>query len=179
MPTLEQALRCCKDRICVHVDQGYEYYDQVLEISERLGVTDQILIKGKKAIDVVAAHEARYEHNMMYMPIVDIQKPKGKALFDSYIERGVVPLAYEVCWQSNDDGLFDEVCRTILDQGSKIWVNTIWASLCGGEGNDDDAAYIADDPAQVYDQYLEKGVSMIQTDRPELLIGYLEKKGRH
>ncbi|MDD6809678.1 MAG: glycerophosphodiester phosphodiesterase, partial [Bacteroidales bacterium] len=97
----------------------------------------------------------------------------------SYIERGVVPLAYEVCWQSNDDGLFDEVCRTILDQGSKIWVNTIWASLCGGEGNDDDAAYIADDPAQVYDQYLEKGVSMIQTDRPELLIGYLEKKGRH
>lgn len=179
MPTLEQALRCCKDRICVNVDQGYEYYDQVLEISERLGVTDQILIKGKKAIDVVAAHEARYEHNMMYMPIVDIQKPKGKALFDSYIERGVVPLAYEVCWQSNDDGLFDEVCRTILDQGSKIWVNTIWASLCGGEGNDDDAAYIADDPAQVYDQYLEKGVSMIQTDRPELLIGYLEKKGRH
>ena len=179
MPTLREALECCKDRICVNVDQGYEYYDMVLAITEELGVTDQILIKGKKPVAEVKAKMAEHEHNMMYMPIVDIQKPKGKALFDSYIERGVVPLAYEVCWQSNDDGLFDEVCRTILDQGSKIWVNTIWASLCGGEGNDDDAAYIADDPAQVYDQYLEKGVSMIQTDRPELLIGYLEKKGRH
>ena len=179
MPTLREALECCKDRICVNVDQGYEYYDAVLAITEELGVTDQILIKGKKPIEVVAAHEAAHEHNMMYMPIVDIQKPAGAALFNSYIEQGVVPLAYEICWQSNDDGAFDEACRRVLDQGSKIWVNTLWASLCGGYGNDDDAAYAADDPGSVYQQYLDRGVSMIQTDRPELLIGWLVKKGRH
>lgn len=178
MPTLRQALACCKDRICVNVDQGYEYYGQVLAIAEELGVTDQILIKSKKPIEVVAAHEAEYAHNMMYMPIVDIQKPAGKALFDSYMEQGVVPLAYEVCWSSND-GTFDEVCRKILNQGSKIWVNTIWASLCGGDGNDDDAAYIAKEPGDVYQQYLDHGVSMIQTDRPEMLIEWLEKQGRH
>ena len=178
MPTLREALECCKDRICVNVDQGYEFYDQVLAITEELGVTDQILIKGKKPIEVVAAHEAAYEHNMMYMPIVDIQKPAGMALLNSYLEQGVVPLAYEVCWQTND-GTFEEVCKKILDQGSKIWVNTIWASLCGGDGNDDDAAYVAKDPGDVYQQYLDKGVSMIQTDRPELLIGWLKKQGRH
>ena len=53
------------------------YYDQVLAITEELGVTDQILIKGKKPIEVVAEHEAKYAHNMMYMPIVDVQKEKG------------------------------------------------------------------------------------------------------
>lgn len=179
MPTLEQALRCCKDRICVNVDQGYEYYDLVLVITEKLGTTDQILIKGKKPIEVVAAHESKYEHNMMYMPIVDIQKSAGQKLFDSYLEQGVVPLAYEVCWQSNDDGAFDAACKKIIGQGSKVWVNTIWASLCGGDGNDDDAAYLADDPGQVYQQYLDKGVSMIQTDRPEQLINWLKSKGRH
>ena len=179
MPTLREALLCCKDRICVNVDQGYEFYDEVLAVTEELGVTDQILIKGKKPIDVVAAHEAKYPHNMMYMPIVDIQRPSGIELFNSYLEQGVVPLAYEVCWQNNDDAAFDEACRKILDQGSKIWVNTIWASLCGGYGNDDDAAYVAADPGDVYQQYLDKGVSMIQTDRPELLIGWLTKKGRH
>ena len=178
MPTLEQALACCKDRICVNVDQGYEFYDMVLDITERLGVTDQILIKGKKPIEVVAAHEAAYEHNMMYMPIVDIQKPAGIALFNSYMDQGVVPLAYEVCYQTND-GTFDEVAKKILEQGSKIWVNVIWASLCGGDGNDDDAAYMADDPGEVYQQYLDKGVSMLQTDRPEQLIGWLTKVGRH
>ncbi len=179
MPTLREALLCCKDRICVNVDQGYEFYDEVLAITEELGVTDQILIKGKKPIEVVAAHEAKYPHNMMYMPIVDIQRPSGIELFNSYLEQGVVPLAYEVCWQNNNDTAFDDACRKILDQGSKIWVNTIWASLCGGYGNDDDAAYVAADPGDVYQQYLDKGVSMIQTDRPELLIGWLTKKGRH
>ncbi|MBQ3820636.1 MAG: glycerophosphodiester phosphodiesterase family protein [Bacteroidales bacterium] len=179
MPTLREALLCCKGRICVNVDQGYEFYDEVLAVTEELGVTDQILIKGKKPIEVVAAHEAKYPHNMMYMPIVDIQRPSGIELFNSYLEQGVVPLAYEVCWQNNDDTAFDDACRKILDQGSKIWVNTIWASLCGGYGNDDDAAYVAADPGDVYQQYLDKGVSMIQTDRPELLIGWLTKKGRH
>ena len=179
IPTLREALLCCKDRICVNVDQGYEFYDEVLAVTEELGVTDQILIKGKKPIEVVAAHEAKYPHNMMYMPIVDIQRPSGIELFNSYLEQGVVPLAYEVCWQNNDDTAFDDACRKILDQGSKIWVNTIWASLCGGYGNDDDAAYVAADPGDVYQQYLDKGVSMIQTDRPELLIGWLTKKGRH
>lgn len=179
MPTLRQALLCCKDRICVNVDQGYEYYDQVLAISEELGTTDQLLIKGKRPIDVVASFEARHEHNMMYMPIVDIQKDKGIQLFNSYLDQGIVPLAYEVCWQNNGDGAFDDACARILAQGSKIWVNTIWASLCGGDGNDDDAAYQAVDPGEVYRQYLDKGVSIIQTDRPELLIGWLDSVGRH
>ena len=178
MPTLEQALACCKDRICVNVDQGYEYYDKVLAISEKLGVTDQILIKGKRPIEVVAEHEKKYEHNMMYMPIVDIQKPAGIELLNSYLDQNVVPLAYEVCWQKND-GTFEEVCKKIIAQGSKVWVNTIWASLCGGNGNDDDAAYIARNPGDVYQQYLDNGVSMIQTDRPEQIIKWLAKKGRH
>ena len=179
MPTLRQALRCCKDRICVNVDHGYDYYDRVLAISEELGVTNQLLIKGKKSIEVVASFEARHKHNMMYMPIVDIQKKKGIELFNSYLDNGVVPVAYEVCWQNNDDNAFGDACRKIISQGSKIWVNTIWASLCGGEGNDDDAAFMAEDPGTVYRQYIDKGVSMIQTDRPELLIGWLEKIGRH
>ena len=179
MPTLREALLCCKDRICVNVDQGYDYYDAVLAVTEELGVTRQILIKGKKPVEVVAAHEAAYPRNMMYMPIVDIQRPKGMELFNSYMEQGVVPLAYEVCWQSNDDDAFARVCDRILEQGSKIWVNTIWASLCGGDGNDDDAAFMAADPGEVYQQYLDRGVSMIQTDRPELLIGWLKSKGRH
>lgn len=179
MPTLREALECTKDRICVNIDKGYDYYDMVLALTEELGVTDQVLIKGKKSIEVVAEHEAKYPHNMMYMPVVDIQREKGIALFNSYMEQGVVPLAYELCWQSNDDGAFTEACRLIREQGSKIWVNTIWASLCGGRGNDDDAAFLAADPGEVYQQYIDNGVTMIQTDRPELLIGWLTRHGHH
>ena len=49
MPTLEEALAACKDRIVVNVDQGFEFYDQVLEITERLGVTDPSISAGRSS----------------------------------------------------------------------------------------------------------------------------------
>ena len=178
MPTLRQALECCKDRIVVNVDQGYEFYDEVLAITEELGVTDQILIKGKKPVKEVAAKMAQHPHNMMYMPIIDIQKASGRALFEEYISGGVTPLAYEVCWSSWTPEV-EECMKKVVESGSKLWVNTLWPSLCGGFGNDDDAAFVSGNPASVYDRYITRGVTMIQTDRPEMLLEYLRSRGLH
>lgn len=179
MPTLREALLCCKDRICVNIDKGFDYYDRIMEISEELGVTRQILIKSSKSIEEVAEIENSHTNKMMYMPVVDIQKEKGKELFDSYIGTSTVPMAYEVCWSSYSDNAFADACEKIKAQGSKIWVNTIWASLCGGDGHDDDAAFITGDPDAIYQPLIDKGVSMIQTDRPEMLIKWLTEKGLH
>ena len=41
MPTLKEALLCCKDRILVNVDKAYDYYDMVIALTEELGVTGQ------------------------------------------------------------------------------------------------------------------------------------------
>lgn len=98
MPTLRDALKVCKDRIVVNIDQGYEYYDLALAITEELGVTDQVLIKGKRPAEDVAAKFADHPVNMMYMPIIDILKPQGRELFEEYRKQETQPLAYEVCW---------------------------------------------------------------------------------
>lgn len=174
--TLREALECCKDRICVNVDQGYEYYDMVLAITEELGVTDQILIKGKHSVATVAEKMAAHEHNMMYMPIIDIQKEQGQKLFQEYMDTKTVPLAYEVCWKKLTPEVSD-CFKKVVESGSKLWVNTIWGSLCGYL--DDDKALDCGDPAEVYDQVIALGASMIQTDRPEQLLNYLRKKGLH
>ena len=174
--TLREALECCKDRICVNVDQGYEYYDMVLAITEELGVTDQILIKGKHSVASVAEKMAAHEHNMMYMPIIDIQKEQGQKLFQEYMDTKTVPLAYEVCWKKLTPEVSD-CFKKVVESGSKLWVNTIWGSLCGYL--DDDKALDCGDPAEVYGQVIALGASMIQTDRPEQLLNYLRKKGLH
>ena len=174
--TLREALECCKDRICVNVDQGYEYYDMVLAITEELGVTDQILIQGKHSVASVAEKMAAHEHNMMYMPIIDIQKEQGQKLFQEYMDTKTVPLAYEVCWKKLTPEVSD-CFKKVVESGSKLWVNTIWGSLCGYL--DDDKALDCGDPAEVYDQVIALGASMIQTDRPEQLLDYLRKKGLH
>ena len=178
IPTLREALLCCKDRILVNVDHAYPYYKEIVELTEELGVTGQVLMKGKSNIDKVNEDMAKHENNLLYMPIIDINRPKGQALFAEYLERGVVPMAFEVCWQVPGEEI-ENCAAEIKKMGSKLWVNTFWPSVCGGLGNDDDAALAAEDPADVYAQYLEMGASMIQTDRPEMLIKYLSSVGRH
>ena len=110
------------------------------------------------------------------MPIVDINKASGKQLFDEYKKLGVgTQIAYEICFQKvNDDAL--NCMKEIVDGGSKVWVNTIWGSLCGYL--DDDAAYEYG-PEKYYGKVLDMGVTMIQTDRPEFLISYLRSRGLH
>jgi glycerophosphoryl diester phosphodiesterase len=176
MPTLREALEVCKDRIVVNVDQGYDYYDLVLAITEELGVTDQILIKSGRSLSEVRAKLEEHPHNMMYMPVVTAAAAEKMPAFNDYIAADEPLLAYELCFgELNDD--VRTAARRILDDGSKLWVNTIWASLCGGY--EDDAADAAEDPGTVYGPILDLGTSIIQSDRPQLLINYLESKGRH
>ena len=174
--TFQEALEACKDRIVINVDQGYQYYDLVVKLTDAMDMTDQILIKGKKAREVVAREMEG--SRMMYMPIIDIQKPKGKDLFaqyeDWYAQTGEKPLAYEVCFSELNEEV-EACCQKVIAQGSKLWINTLWASLCGGY--EDDAAFEGD-PDKVYGKILDLGTSIIQTDRPELLIGWLKKQGR-
>ena len=175
MPTLREALEVCKGRIVVNIDQGYEYYDLALAVTEELGVTDQVLIKGKRPAEVVAAKFAAYPHNMMYMPVIDILKPQGRELFEEYRKSEKQPLAYEVCWDEYTPEV--EACmKRIADGGSKLWVNSLWSSLCGGL--DDDRAFEGG-PAAIYGKLIDMGATLIQTDRPELLISYLRSRGLH
>ena len=178
VPTLREALLCCKDRILVNVDHAYPYYEQIVKLTEELGVAGQVLMKSKSSIDKVNEDTQKYGSRMLYMPVVDVNKPKGKKLFAEYLEKGVVPMAFELCWQYPGEEI-DECVKQVHQMGSKIWVNTIWASLCGGLGNDDDAALAAKNPADVYGHYIDMGVSMIQTDRPQMLLNYLRSIGRH
>lgn len=178
VPTLRQAFECCKDRILINVDHASSYYKEIVELAEEMGMTGQVLMKGSKSIDQVAADMAPYKNNLLYMPIIDINKEKGQQLFYDYVNRGVVPMAFEVCWQENGEEM-EKCVAEIKKMGSKLWVNTFWPSVCGGYGNDDDAALDAADPADVYGQYVEMGASLIQTDRPEMLIKYLRSIGRH
>jgi glycerophosphoryl diester phosphodiesterase len=135
-------------------------------------------MKGKNSVDKVNEDMSKHSSNLLYMPIIDINKESGQALFAEYVEKGVVPMAFEVCWQKNGQEMEDCVSK-IKAMGSKLWINTFWPSVCGGYGNDDDAAVEVEDPATVYEQYIEMGATMIQTDRPELLLNYLRSIGRH
>ena len=174
--TLEEALTVCKDRIVVNLDHAWDYYDAAIAVAEKVGVVDQILMKGKKPLKTVEDKLSTHENNFMYMPIIDINKPAGQKLFAEYKELGVgTQLAYEVCWNKMTPEV-ENCMKDIIAGGSKVWANSIWGSLCGYL--DDDAAYEFG-PENYYGKLVDMGVTMIQTDRPEFIIDYLRSRGLH
>lgn len=175
VPTLREALEVCKDRITVNIDKGYDYYPMVLALTEELGVTHQVLIKGGKSLADIEAKMAENENNLLYMPIVTPANAGSAKIFEEYIAADKPQLAYEVCWNEMTP-VVEECMQRVIAEGSKLWVNTLWNSLCGGLS--DDVAY-EKSAEEVYGKILEMGATMIQTDRPEFLLDYLRKRGLH
>ena len=84
-----------------------------------------------------------------------------------------------ICWDGTLEGE-RKIFKKVLDSGARLWVNTLWDSLCGGKGHsfkDDNA--LDGNADKIYGTLLKRGVTMIQSDRPQLLLDYLESKGRH
>ena len=173
IPTLKQALELCKDRVLVNVDQGFDYYDQVLAITEELGMTNQVIIKSGWSSEKVTAVLKQHDKNMIYMPVVSISEGTDLSAYDEYFTLN--PPAFELCFGKLNEKV-KSLASKVAASGAKVWVNTLWGSLCGNY--DDDRAFVSPDPDLIYGPILDIGTNIIQTDRPEFLIKYLEKKGR-
>lgn len=181
MPTLDQVLDLCRGRVLINIDKGYNYYDQIMQMLRKRDMVEQVIIKGSKSPATVAKALAKHRPNMLYMPIIHYTTKRWErheSLFDEYLTCTLPLVAYEICWDGTLRGeqrIFDRVRKS----GARLWVNTLWDDLCGGEkrGFEDDRAI--DNQEQIYGTLLNMGATMIQTDRPQLLLNYLNTKGRH
>ena len=181
MPTLEEALDVCKDRILINIDKGLNYYDQIMDMLVKRNMVDQVIIKSSKSPEYMKQFFAKNDKNMLYMPIINYNEKawgKHEQLFNDYLKTDLPFVAFEMCFNSslpNEKKVFNKV----LKSGKRLWINSLWNSLCGGKKLDleDDAA--VGNEEKTYGKILAYGTSMIQTDRPALLINYLNSKGRH
>ncbi len=175
IPTLEEALQLCKGRAVVNIDKGFQYYDLIRPLLETYGMLDQTLIKGRLTASQAGAAFSKYDANCIFMPIVNFSKPRAREILESYREPAERPVAYEICWSEFTPEV--EACmKDILAGGSKLWVNALWPALNGGICDD---AAVEGDPAEVYGRLVGLGATMIQTDRPALLIDYLRTQRLH
>ena len=182
MPTLAQALDLCRDRVLINIDKGMNYYDQIQAMLAERDMVEQVVIKSSKKPTTVAKYFAKHNQNMLYMPIINYREKnweRHSPLFESYLASDVPTIAYEICWDGTLKGE-QKVFKRVIKSGAKLWVNTLWDSICGGKEHsfaDNNALNGNED--KIYGTLLKRGVTMIQTDRPQLLLDYLESKGRH
>lgn len=182
MPTLAQALDLCKDRVLINIDKGMNYYDQIQNMLAERNMVEQVVIKSSKKPTTVAKYFAKHSQNMLYMPIINYREKsweRHSPLFESYLASDVPTIAYEICWDGTLKGE-QKVFKRVIKSGAKLWVNTLWDSICGGkERSFADNNALNGNEHKIYGTLLKYGVTMIQTDRPQLLLDYLASKGRH
>lgn len=175
IPTLEEVMELCKDRIMVNIDKGYDYFKDVCTILEKTGTIKQCVMKAGLPYERVKAENGEVLDEMIFMPVINLNKKNAEEIIDGYMTN-LKPVAYELVF-SNDS---KEVCRLIekvRQSGALIFINSLWPELCGG--HDDDRAVEQCEPDESWGWIVGQGAGLIQTDRPVLLIKYLQQKGLH
>ena len=169
--TLKEVLNVCKDRILVNIDKGGTYIKEIMPIIKECGMEKQVIIKGYYPVEKVKKEYGSNE-SMLYMPIVNLWDKEAVATIQTFI-KDFTPIAYELCFKDDTTPSL-RIIDEIIKSGSRIWMNTLWDSLCGGH---DDENALLEGKDRHWGWMLKHKATMIQTDRPQELIHYLEEKG--
>ena len=132
-----------------------------------------MVIKSSHPYEKVKAENGDVLDKVIYMPIVNLEQPDAAQRIQAF--EGIHPVAIECVFQEVTPDVLS-LMKQIQQNGTKIWLNSLWPSL--NAGHDDDRAVEEEDPDGSWGWLLEQGATLIQTDRPAELIHYLDQKGR-
>lgn len=175
IPTLEEALMVCKGKALVNLDKSYDFFNEAFDVAKKTGTTKQIVMKGfGKTVEQVLNDFGTKLDTITFMPIINLDnQPNALQIIDDYQTKLKVK-AFEIVFSKDTSKVLTRFSQ-IRKKGSRIWINALWSSL--NAGYEDNEAFKNKD--SIYGWYLKKGVNMIQTDRPQVLIDYLRSKKAH
>ncbi len=174
VPTLKEALLHAKGKIMINLDQADLYFDQIYKLLEETGTTKQIIMKGRKSASEVKVQFGSYLDDVIYMPIVDLDKPDAEQQIEAFI-KDMAPVAFELLYVKDSNPLPQKLADSLKGR-ALIWYNTLWDTMAGG--HDDDMSL--QNPDSGYGYLIEQlGCRILQTDRPGYLLDYLRSKRLH
>ena len=164
-PTLEEALLAAKGRVLINLDKAFGYFNEVMEIAERTGTVEQIIIKSSRRAHDVKKVLGPFEGRVIFMPIINLNSGGALAKVEEFVQM-LDPVIYELTFGSDSNPVIT-IVRARLAGRSRIWYNSLWPSLCGGH---DDARPLDEGIGWLIDN----GAGAIQTDNPRQMTEYLK-----
>lgn len=166
-PTLEEALLAAKDRVLINLDKAFGLFDEVMEVAERTGTVEQIIIKSSREAHKVLEVLGPYRDRVIFMPIINLNPSGAIAKVEAYVQK-LDPKIYELTFYDDANPALT-IVRARLAGRSRIWYDSLWPSLCGGH---DEAKPMAEGIGWLIDN----GAGAIQTDIPRYMIEYLKTR---
>lgn len=171
IPTFEEVMNLCRGKVMVNIDQSYYYWDKVMEILKKTNTTAQGMMKSGLPYDKVVADHGNIFGQIAYIPVVSLDREGAEKTVDGFL--GKCPVV-ECCFEKVTPKVL-QLMQKIADHGSRVWVNTMWASLNGG--HDDVTAYKDNNFKDTWEWLVQAGANVLQTDYSPQMVTYLTQHG--
>ena len=173
VPSLESILLLAKDKVLVNLDKAEPYFEELMPILEATGTTRQVLLKGQQSKDEFDRLIGE-QTEVLYMRKVSFKKSKKAPALKAWPTFHPELSMVEVKFPSLEAPLVSKrAFEHLKAQNVRAWVNTLKVSH---SANLTDRAALKD-PDQVWGVLIDQGFSIIQTDEPEALLAYLQRRG--
>lgn len=170
IPTLEEVMIAAKNKIMVNLDKCWDIREDVYQVLVHTGTVKQGLFKSTAETDEVQEFLANKIERPEYMQIINESNQHLLEDLDQILSR-INPKAFELLFEEDDSPVISAETLRRLKGRSRVWVNTMWGSICGGHTDE-----VSLTNTQFgWDWHMGRGVNMIQTDFPEELYQYLNK----
>jgi len=172
IPTFSDELAAAKGRVILDVDQGWEYFPEVLRKVQEMGMTGQVILNAEPNMlyDEFVKRDGIVPADVTLMIVVSMERSNAEAIIESYRAhpRTIIQCIF-------GDGRLASV-QDIPEyrKDSPVWVNSLWPEQNGG--HDDDRAVVQGQKDQTWGWLVKRGVNIIQTDRPRELLEYLRAR---
>jgi glycerophosphoryl diester phosphodiesterase len=194
--TLEDAMRHAKGRILINIDNKLEpeALVEVADLAQRLEMADGILLKmavwNAERLQLARDIRRAIGPEIAFMPILADDAVKEADFIDRTEASLSAPAAELIHWYrdaaqplTTDGGalLSARARAAAIRNDTHLWVNTYPITdrpegmVAGGRG--DYLAMASGRPEDVYGFFIDRGVTIIQTDEPAALIGWLDAQG--
>lgn len=176
VPTLEEIMVAAKGRCMVNLDKVDDIMPEALEVLKRTGTTNHAVFKSLNTPSKVNKMLESFDVPIVYMHIVkcnDGKTPTLQQLSDLIDEFVIKPVAIELIFKHEScPNISAEAIALIQNKGMRVWGNTLFVQHSAGHIDSSSK----ESSQQAWEWFLSRGIDMIQTNEPQMLIEYLQER---
>ncbi|AKG37977.1 hypothetical protein VK70_24950 [Paenibacillus durus ATCC 35681] len=170
IPTLEEVMKLVKGKALINLDKCWDIREEVYQVLLDTGTVNHGLFKSDAELDEVAAFLESKAIRPEYMQIIQASNAYLLHDPDALLTR-IKPKAVEFVFEDETSPFSIEESFHMFSGKCRLWINTMWDSLCAGHSDEQSLENAADG----WGWGIARGVNMIQTDYSRQLLNYLQK----
>lgn len=173
IPTLKQALEKIKGKILFNIDKGEDHIPLVYPLLKKTGTLNQTIFSSYHPYEKLKELSGGLIDSVLYMPKIKHDTKDPKKYLDTFLKN-----TQSVILQTRAITETDSLLKMIPDaknNGLWLWMNTLEEFHSAGHTDEK----IMEDPETHLNWVLDQGTTVIQTDRPQVVLDYLRKQQLH